>query len=113
MRQAAHKARWALALGLGGLGLLVGHSAAANPPRLGLPVSCSLGETCFIQQFVDHAPGPTARDYTCGALSYDGHKGTDFGLPNLRHMAAGVDVLAAASAGVRALAESPPAEPTP
>jgi len=96
VRQAAHKARWALALGLGGLGLLVGHSAAANPPRLGLRVSCSLGETCFIQQFVDHAPGPTARDYTCGALSYDGHKGTDFGLPNMQHMAAGVDVLAAA-----------------
>ena len=96
MRLGTHPRRRALALGLAGLGLLCGHSAAANPPRLGLPISCSLGDTCYIQQFVDHAAGPDARDYTCGALSYDGHKGTDFGLPNLRHMAAGVDVLAAA-----------------
>ena len=99
MRLGTHPRRRALALGLAGLGLLCGHSAAANPPRLGLPVSCSLGDTCFIQQFVDHAAGPDARDYTCGALSYDGHKGTDFGLPNLRQMAAGVDVLAAPRAG--------------
>jgi hypothetical protein len=60
------------------------------------PVDCTLGQTCFIQQYVDRDPGNAARDFTCGALSYDGHKGTDFGLPSLAAMRAGVDVLAAA-----------------
>lgn len=44
---------------------------------LAWPLDCTLNETCFIQQYVDRDPGPGARDYTCGPLSYDGHKGTD------------------------------------
>ncbi|WP_368184875.1 M23 family metallopeptidase [Aestuariibius sp. HNIBRBA575] len=51
---------------------------------------------CYIQQFVDHDPSTDASDFTCGSLSYDGHKGTDFGLPTLAAQHAGVDVLAAA-----------------
>jgi hypothetical protein len=31
-------------------------------------------------------------DFQCGSLTYDGHKGTDFGLPSLSAMDAGVDV---------------------
>ncbi|MGH1356287.1 MAG: M23 family metallopeptidase [Thalassovita sp.] len=60
------------------------------------PVDCDLGQTCFIQQFVDRDPGPSAQDFACGPLSYDGHKGTDFGLPSISVMRAGVEVLAAA-----------------
>lgn len=60
------------------------------------PIRCDLGQTCFIQQYVDRDAGPQARDFTCGALSYDGHKGTDFGLPSLAAMREGVEVLAAA-----------------
>ncbi|GHC47261.1 M23 family metallopeptidase [Neogemmobacter tilapiae] len=63
---------------------------------LGFPVDCTLGETCFIQQFSDHDPGPAATDFTCGTLAYDGHDGTDFALPSLAAMEAGVNVLAAA-----------------
>lgn len=68
------------------------------------PVDCDLGATCHIQQYVDVDPGPGARDFTCGGLSYDGHKGTDIALPTLADMRRGVAVRAAAAgrvAGVR------------
>ncbi|WP_394153516.1 M23 family metallopeptidase [Loktanella salsilacus] len=65
------------------------------------PIDCDLTQTCYIQQTVDHDPGPGAQDFQCGSLSYDGHKGTDFALPTLAMQAAGVDVFAAASGTVR------------
>lgn len=64
------------------------------------PLDCTLGDTCHIQQYVDHDPGPAATDFTCGPLSYDGHDGTDFALPTRADMAAGVSVLAAAAGTV-------------
>ena len=69
---------------------------AADGLVLDLPLACTLGETCLVQQYVDHDPSPAARDYQCGTLSYDGHNGTDFRLPSLAAQRAGVDVLAAA-----------------
>lgn len=73
---------------------------AAQDFLLGWPLDCTLGETCHIQQFSDHDPGPEARDFTCGPLSYDQHDGTDIALPTLADQAAGVDVLAAAAGTV-------------
>ena len=72
-------------------------ATAANPLLLDLPVACSVGETCFIQQYFDHDPGPGASDYTCGTMSYDGHDGVDIRLPTVAAMHKGVDVLAAAA----------------
>ncbi len=69
---------------------------AAKDLSLGLPIDCTLGDTCFVQQFVDRDASPAHRDYRCGALTYEGHKGTDFALPSIAAMTAGVDVLAAA-----------------
>jgi hypothetical protein len=43
-----------------------------------------------------------SRDFTCGTLSYNGHKGTDFALPTLAEQAQGVAVLAAADGVVTA-----------
>ena len=63
---------------------------------MGTPVDCILGTDCYIQQTVDHNPGPGATDFQCGPLTYDGHKGTDFALPSISALRAGVDVLAAA-----------------
>ena len=60
------------------------------------PVDCTLGDTCHIQQYTDHDPGPLATDFTCGPLSYDGHDGTDIALGTRDQMAGGVAVLAAA-----------------
>ncbi|SLN69890.1 M23 family metallopeptidase [Roseisalinus antarcticus] len=68
---------------------------------LSLPVECELGENCHIQQYTDRDPGPDAVDFTCGPLTYDGHKGTDFALPSQAAMADGVTVLAAAPGVVR------------
>lgn len=70
--------------------------AAASDFVLEQPIDCILGETCHIQSYADRDPGSGAKDYLCGTLSYDGHKGTDFGLATLAEMREGVDVLAAA-----------------
>lgn len=75
--------------------------AAARDIQLALPLDCALGETCYIQQFRDMTPGPGVSDFACGDLSYDGHKGTDFALPSLKAMEAGVNVLASAPGTVR------------
>lgn len=77
--------------------------AQAGPPRFALPIDCRPGESCFIQQYPDHDPGPGAQDWTCGPLSYDGHDGTDFALPSRLAMEEGVAVLAAAPGTVAAL----------
>ncbi|WP_422048798.1 M23 family metallopeptidase [Shimia sp.] len=69
---------------------------AAGAPLFSLPVDCELGETCFIQNYVDQDSSGGTRDHTCGGLTYDGHKGTDFALPTSKAMAEGVNVLAAA-----------------
>lgn len=81
--------------------LAIAAPAAAQDLRLGIPVDCTLGEDCHIQQFVDRDPGPGARDFTCGPLSYDGHNGTDFAVPTLADMRRGVAVIAAAPGVVR------------
>lgn len=67
------------------------------------PVDCTLGETCFIQQYVDRDPGPDVRDFGCGQLSYDGHTGTDFALLTDRQMQEGVAVLSVAAGKVVAI----------
>lgn len=81
---------------------------AASDFRLQFPLDCTLGEDCHIQQFVDHDPGPGATDFTCGTLSYEGHKGTDFALPYLTDMEAGVAVRAAADGVVRGTRDAMP-----
>ncbi|SDC97078.1 M23 family metallopeptidase [Ruegeria marina] len=76
---------------------------AASDPLLGLPIDCTLGETCYIQQYVDRDASEGARDFACGRLSYDGHKGTDFAVPTLEAMRAGVNVIASAPGVVRGI----------
>jgi hypothetical protein len=71
---------------------------------LSLPIGCEVGKNCFVQNYVDHDPSSSYRDFSCGTLTYDGHDGTDFRLPSMTVMRAGVAVLAVAdgeAAGVR------------
>lgn len=82
--------------------------ASAEVFSLVPPIDCTLGQDCFIQQYMDHDPGPDASDFTCNGLSYDTHKGTDFALPTLAAMQAGVAVLAAAPGRVTALRDGMP-----
>lgn len=78
--------------------LLVPALVWAGPPKLEFPLQCTLGETCFIQQYVDTDPGKGSRDFTCGPLSYDGHKGTDIRLAHqIQIKNTGVNVYAAAA----------------
>ncbi|CAN5302914.1 M23 family metallopeptidase [soil metagenome] len=87
-------------------GLALGWSvqAPAQPPAaivLEQPLACRFGETCFIQQYFDHDPGPGAKDYRCGARVYDGHDGVDLRVPTLAAAQRGVAVLAAAAGVVK------------
>lgn len=75
--------------------------AMAQDLSLSLPLDCDLGDTCYIQNYVDHDPTDVASDFQCGSLTYDGHKGTDFGLPSRADMDAGVNVIASAAGTVR------------
>jgi len=70
---------------------------------LELPVVCDMGRICAIQNYFDRDPGPGHRDYTCGFLSYNNHRGTDFRVPDMVTMWKGVTVIAAAPGVVRAI----------
>lgn len=90
------------------LALLFFAPAPAGAFDLAFPADCTLGESCFIQQYPDHDPGPGAQDFTCGPLSYDGHDGTDIAVPSLTAMQAGVAVRAAAEGTVKGLRDGMP-----
>lgn len=67
-------------------------------PRLALPVDCTLGETCFIEDYVDNDPSDgRQRDFACGYNSRDAHKGTDIAVLSFD---TAVDILAAADGRV-------------
>ena len=78
------------------LTMAVATQATADPPRLGIPLDCELGRSCYIEDYVDSDPGPGQRDYTCGIKSRDDHRGIDFMLLSFEDMEAGINVLAAA-----------------
>jgi murein DD-endopeptidase MepM/ murein hydrolase activator NlpD len=78
--------------------------AAAQELQLEVPVDCDFLTTCVVQNYVDHDAGPAADDYTCGDLTYNGHDGTDFRVPNLAYVFdRGVPVVAAAPGVVAGL----------
>jgi len=73
----------------------------AASPRLDLPLDCIPGFDCFIQNYPDVDSTRDASDHACGDMTYDGHSGTDFRLPDLRAMRRGVAVKAAAGGVVK------------
>lgn len=83
-------------------GALLGAVAPAAAFELSLPVACTVGTDCVVQHYFDRDAGDDRRDYMCGHQTYDGHDGVDIRVPDLRAMAAGVDVVAAAPGTVRA-----------
>lgn len=72
--------------------------------ELELPIACVIGQTCFVQNYVDHDLSSGARDYMCGHQTYDGPDGTDFRLPSMAQERTGVAVRAAADGQVYASA---------
>lgn len=94
---------------LSALPLLVLLSAAApGPPRLALPIACTPGRDCALQNHVDRDPGPGARDFRCGGQTYEAHSGTDIRLLDNAARLRGVDVLAAAPGRVVRLRDGEP-----
>ncbi len=81
---------------------------AGMPDDLVLPIDCEPGKSCWIVQYVDHDPGPAARDYRCGSITTDGQKGTDIAIRDLAVLARGVEVRAAAQGVVDALRDGMP-----
>jgi murein DD-endopeptidase MepM/ murein hydrolase activator NlpD len=73
-----------------------------QPFRLALPLDCTFGETCFIQQYFDHDPSSGIEDYRGGTMTYDGHDGVDLRVPTMAAQREGVAVLAAAAGIVKA-----------
>jgi len=73
-----------------------GPEGMASAPELAFPVDCQIGDTCFVQNFVDMDPSRRWRDPQCRGLSKDGHKGTDIRIPDIPTMEKGVSVFAAA-----------------
>ena len=108
MRQVHKVIVWA-ALGV----LVVGCSGVVSKPSttepsaepstaalmLQVPVSGTHGTHWTIWQYVDHDPSAGVRDYTGGGRSYDGHRGTDFGVPSFRSMDNDLVEIRAAAAG--------------
>src|SRR4051812_24713529 len=71
-------------------------------PTLVLPIDCEPGNTCVVQNYVERG----ARDYRCGFLTYQGHKGTDLRVTDHDEFVRGVAVTAAAAGRVRAVRDS-------
>lgn len=82
--------------------------AHAEAPSLRLPLDCSLGEDCFVEDYVDAKTGTGQADYTCGIKSRDGHRGTDFALKSFEMMNQGTEVLASAAGTVAATRDGMP-----
>ncbi|WP_428514918.1 M23 family metallopeptidase [Roseovarius sp.] len=82
--------------------LLLATPALSEPPTLALPIDCALGQTCYIEDYVDLDPGPGQFDFMCGLKSRDDHRGTDIHLLSFEAMDQGVNVLAAAPGRVAA-----------
>ena len=84
-------------------GLAFAVHAADDAPRLSMPLACTIGVDCFIQNYVDADASTQYHDYRCGYLSYDDHRGTDFRPKAMNVLETGMSVLAAADGKVRAV----------
>lgn len=71
-----------------------------NAPTLSLPIDCTIGEDCWVVNYLDMDTTGNIEDLRCGMRSYNGHKGTDIALPDRMSMFSGVDVLAPADGTV-------------
>jgi hypothetical protein len=86
----------------------IGVALAGGSIGLAFPLECTLGVNCFVQNYVDHDPGAGYRDFHCGAMTYDGHDGTDFRLPSMEEERAGIAVLAVADGVIKRVRDGVP-----
>ncbi len=94
------------------MGLIVPSPGAlaeeAKPIELQLPIACTPGKDCFVQNYPDtDTAKAAARDFVCSQATYDGHDGTDIRVLSVR-AAEGVKVLAAAAGKIRGMRDGEP-----
>lgn len=69
---------------------------AQTSPQFAFPIDCILGQDCWVINYVDTDPHPkSARDFTCGNKTSEGHKGTAIAIRSRLEMQKGVNVMAA------------------
>ncbi|MGR3468671.1 MAG: M23 family metallopeptidase, partial [Shimia sp.] len=88
--------------------LVLAGPALARDPILRIPLDCTLGEDCYINDYVDRDPGPGVSDFACGHVSRDDHRGTDFAVFTDAEVAAGVSVIASAPGTVVGIRDEMP-----
>ena len=76
-------------------------NGAQSDIKLGLPIDCTVGKDCWLVNLVDLDASAGVKDYNCQDESYNGHKGTDISVRDLKALRKGVKVLAAAAGVVR------------
>ena len=80
-----------------------------SPLPLSMPLSCDPGVDCWPLKYVDLDPSKGRRDYQCGAMTVDGHKGVDFAISDPRRLNRNeVPVLAAATGKVVGIRDEMP-----
>ena len=80
-----------------------------SPLPLSMPVACDPGVDCWPLKYVDRDPTNGRRDYQCGAMTVDGHKGVDFAISDPRRLNRDeVPVLAAATGKVVGMRDEMP-----
>src|SRR3954469_3306125 len=75
----------------------------AAAPRFITPLAGVPNVDWAIANYVDRDASPAVLDYRGGDITYDGHAGVDFALPNFAAMDRGVPVYAAAAGTVIAV----------
>ncbi|CUH64457.1 putative peptidase [Thalassovita gelatinovora] len=89
------------------LGFALAAQSAAGAPLFQWPVDCTLGDSCYIEDYVDHDPAAhNIRDFSCGINTRDAHKGTDIALLSFDEIDAGITVRAAAFGRVERIRDS-------
>lgn len=72
----------------------------ASDFKLKFPVLCSLGQSCWILNYVDISEDKSGDDFTCANRTYKGHTGTDIAVRDLNTANQGIFVRAAAKGRV-------------
>jgi murein DD-endopeptidase MepM/ murein hydrolase activator NlpD len=75
-------------------------NVAESLPSFTLPIQCTERQNCYIMHYVDRDPSEKEVDFGCGRQTYNGHNGTDFGIPDLEAMKKGVAVISTAAGKV-------------
>ena len=87
----------------------VTHSKDASAPTLALPIDCTIGKDCWVQNLVDFNLKDGAwQDPYCGTATFDKHKGTDIRVPFVKDLKPGIEILAMADGEVMGLRRNMP-----